>query len=208
MKAASVILAGLALAALAVPCLAQNPGPAAPSVTAESQLTESVTAYNDGDFEGSLRAAREALQMLNETSAIAYNNICTAQIGLEHYEQAIEACLMALQRSPKYERARNNLEWIYRIQAEKNPTAGVYLNLGEVRYWQGALDESIAASMRALELDPKSAIAYNYLCAAHAAGGRWAEAVIECERALAIDPDYELATSNLIWAQTGQVESP
>ena len=208
MKATSVLLVGIALAVLGVPCLAQNPGPAAPEVTAESQLTESVTAYSAGEFEDSLLAAREALRMLNRTSAIAYNNICAAQIGLEQYEQAIESCLKALERSPKFERARNNLEWIFEIQAEKTPTAGVYLNLGEVRYWQGALDESIDASMLALELDPESAIAYNNLCAAHAAGGKWAEAIVECEMALAIDPDYELATSNLTWAQTGQVESP
>jgi tetratricopeptide (TPR) repeat protein len=208
MKTTIRLLAGIALLASCLPCLAQNPGPIAPETTAATHLTDSVSFYEAEEFDSSLLSAREALRMLNRTTAIAYNNICTAQIGLEQYDQAIEACLKALERSPKFTRARNNLEWIYEIQAEESPTAGVYLNLGEVRYWQGALDESIAASKRALELDPENAIAYNNLCAAHAAGGKWSEAVGECEKALEIDPEYELATSNLTWAQTGQVESP
>ena len=208
MKATNILLAGLALLAFPAPCFAQNPGPTAPETTAASHLTESVLFYEAGDYEGSLLSAREALRMLNQTSAIAYNNICSAHIGLEHFDLAIEACLEALDRAPGFERARNNLEWIYEIQAEKNPTVGVYLNLGEVRYWQGALEGSIAASKQALELDPASAIAHNNLCAALAAGGKWSQAVAECEVALAIDPEYERARSNLAWAMKGQTDGP
>jgi len=207
MQTIARLLAGLALLATCAPCFAQTPGPVAPETTAESHLTESVSLYETKEYQGSLLAAREALRMLDRTTAIAYNNICAAHIGLEQYDQAIEACLHALERSPGFARARNNLEWIYEIQAEANPTVGIYLNLGEVRYWQGALEESIAASRRAIEMDPDSAIAYNNLCAAHAAEGKWAEAIGECEKALALDPQYELATSNLAWAHSKQVES-
>ena len=208
MRATTLVLAGLALWATSVPCLAQSPGPTVPKTTAESLLTESVNFYEASNFEDSLLSAREALRMLDWNSAVAYNNICTAHLGLEQYELAIEACLKALEIWPKFKRAKNNLEWIYEIQAEKNPTVEVYLNLGQVRYWRGAFEESIAASERAIELDPENAIAHNNLCAAFAASGKWPQAVVECELALAIDPEYQRAKNNLAWAQTGQTDGP
>ncbi len=167
-----------------------------------TQIEESVDRYNAGDFQGSLEAADSALQTLRLQEAIAYNNVCSARMRLGLYEQAIDACRKALDISPAFERAQNNLGWIFETQAATAPTVGVYLDLGTFRYRQGALDESIAASEAALELDPDSAIAHNNLCAAYAKSERWEEAVRECEKALELDPDYPRASNNLAWAST------
>ena len=208
MRLTTIFLSGLALLASSVPCLAQIPGPTATETSTASHLTESVLLYESGDFEGSLFSAREALRLLNQNSAIAYNNICAAHLRLEQYELAIEACHNSLKLAPEFKRARNNLEWIYETLAGMNPSVAVYLNLGELRYRRGAFEESIAASKRALEIDPGSAIAHNNLCAALAASGMWSQAVAECEVALAIDPEYKLARSNMIWARSGESDSP
>ena len=48
-----------------------------------------------------------------------------------------------------------------------------------------------------MEVKPDSALAYNNICAAYNALKQWDDAIAACERALVIDPDFELAKNNL-----------
>jgi len=171
-----------------------------------SHLQDSVDFYESGDCARSVRAAEEALELLDEKSAVAYNNICIARMRLQEYEQAAAACNKALRLAPGYRRAWNNLGWVYEKVVEQTPTAGAYLDLSVVRYWQGQLDQSVAAARQALELDPNNAIAHNNICAALAKDGKWKRAIRECETALTIDPEYERAKNNLQWARSGKID--
>ena len=76
-----------------------------------------------------------------------------------------------------------------------------------------ALDESLSAfqqrdyprallqAQQALELNPKSAEAYNNIAAARAAMGQWDEAIAASEEAVALKPSFQLARNNLAWAR-------
>jgi tetratricopeptide (TPR) repeat protein len=157
--------------------------------------------YTAGDFGLSVEAASEALK-LDPASAIAYNNICAAQIRRERYDEAIEACNKALEIAPEYALAWGNLRWAYDEAPQKAPSVDVFLGLSVLRYWEGEIEQSLDASRKVLELDPANALAYNNICAAHALRGEWEPAIAACEKALALDPDFERARNNLEWARS------
>jgi tetratricopeptide (TPR) repeat protein len=183
----------------------------ASSVNFEEQFTafvvQSVSAYEAGNFEESLHAAESALAYVERSAAVAYNNICSAEMRLGAYERAIRACKKSLEFAPGYEPAQNNLEWIYAQVSERSPSAGAFLDLSLVRFWQGELDESIVAAKQALDLDPNSAVAHNNICVALAKGGKFDQAIRACAEALIIDPGYERAKNNLDWARLKQAEA-
>lgn len=64
--------------------------------------------YKDGEWEKCIQASIGAL-IYNPSSAVAYNNICSAYIQLENFDSAILACNKALVLRPEFPRARNNL---------------------------------------------------------------------------------------------------
>jgi len=212
MKAAGAVLISLAVCLPCTLSLSDDVEPTADlrgfglEETFASSLQRSVEYYDAGDFERSLQAAENALGRLDQQSAVAYNNICSARMKLGAYEQAALACNKSLELVPGYERAQNNLAWVYERMVEQTPTVGAYLNLSVVRYWQDQLGESVAAAQQALELDPQNAIAHNNICAAFAKGGEWKQAIRECKKALKIDPDHELAKNNLEWARAGKAD--
>ena len=61
---------------------------------------------------------------------------------------------------------------------------------------------SIASSRAALKLRAGYAEAFNNICAAENALGRYADAIPACERALALKPDFPLARNNLAFARS------
>ena len=169
----------------------------------DALIQESYEHFIAGDMDASLKSANEALA-LNPSSAIAYNNICSAHIQLGAYLEAIAACRKALEISPVYRRAYHNLRGAYEGAAKLSPTVDVYLGLSECSYWDEDMDASIEASRQVIALDPDNAVAYNNLCAAHAFRGEWDPAIEACNKALVLDPDLERARNNLNWAQSGK----
>lgn len=85
-------------------------------------------------------------------------------------------------------------------EAVANPGHDTYLELGLQYYRSRRLQEAIAATRKALEFDPNSAVAYNNLCSAYAELGMWDRAVQACRKALSIAPNFQLAKNNLAWA--------
>jgi len=199
--ARSVAWALVALWTLGPPAVAQGTPVVAPETAPLIQA--SFEQYTAGDFERSLQTASEAAR-LDPTSAVAYNNICCAQIRLRRYGEAIAACTEALRIEPGYSLAYGNLVWAYGEAADHEPTVETLLGLGALRYWRGDLDGCVAASRRALEIDPASAGAYNNICSVHARREEWDAAIASCEKALTLDPDFTRARNNLNWARAGK----
>ena len=81
-------------------------GPIAKSATEYINL--SVQYYKDGEWEKCIESSIGALN-INPSSALAYNNICSAYIQLKDFDRAILACNKALALRPDFPRARGNL---------------------------------------------------------------------------------------------------
>ena len=76
----------------------------------EAFLNLSLQYYELGNYRKSIEAAESALQRRTDY-ALAYNNICAANIKLKEFQKAIAACEKALKLDPDYELAQNNLNW-------------------------------------------------------------------------------------------------
>lgn len=87
--------------------------------------------------------------------------------------------------------------------AELTPTPENYLNLSLQLYRSDDFKGCIKACEVALALRPDYADAWNNICSAYNAMGRWKEGVAACEKAIALQPDYPLAKNNLNWAKSG-----
>jgi tetratricopeptide (TPR) repeat protein len=53
-----------------------------------------------------------------------------------------------------------------------------------------------------LELNPKSAVAYNNICSSYNAMKNWQAAAAACKKALEINPKFERARNNLKWTES------
>ncbi|MDH3627000.1 MAG: tetratricopeptide repeat protein [Acidobacteriota bacterium] len=96
--------------------------------------------------------------------------------------------------------AESDIESLAR-KAGEEPSAQNYANLSLSYYQAGRYEESIEACRQALELNPRSVIAYNNMCSALVQLGEYDRAIESCETALEIDPDFGRAKANLAWAQ-------
>lgn len=86
---------------------------------------------------------------------------------------------------------------IAREQAEQNPTADNYINLSLGCYNILDYAGTIAASEKAINLQPDYAEAYNNICAANNMLGHYDEAVAAGQKAIALAPNNELFKNNL-----------
>jgi Flp pilus assembly protein TadD len=93
--------------------------PTAPRIeTAEDFLNTSLRLYQAGDFQGSIGAARKALE-IRPDYAEAHNNVAAGLASLGRWDEAIAAAREALRLRPDFPLARNNLAWAEREKAAK-----------------------------------------------------------------------------------------
>jgi len=83
------------------------------------------------------------------------------------------------------------------VEASVAPGAAAWINRSLAQYRAGAYQDSMVSARHALELDPKSATAFNNLGAAYGALGQWDEAVRDEQQAVALDPNLQIAKNNL-----------
>lgn len=83
---------------------------------------------------------------------------------------------------------------------KQSPTSDNFINLSLLQYQQKDFEGCIATCYRALEINPKNAIAYNNICSAHNALKQWKKAAEACRKALEIDPKFDRAKNNLTWS--------
>jgi arylsulfatase A-like enzyme len=135
---------------------------------------------------GALDAEHEEVSddMLENLRALGYLGDAQpteAERGNEATEPSIDAMLEALRRQP---------------------TSDGYINLSLAYFEQEEWSRCIEACERALELDPRSALAFNNMCVAYGMTQQWKKAVVAGEQAVAIDPGFVLARNNLAWVRS------
>jgi protein O-mannosyl-transferase len=79
-----------------------------------------------------------------------------------------------------------------------------WLELSLTQYQAHHFEDCVRSSEHALQLRPSYAEAYNSICAALNALGKYASAADACEHALALKPDYPLARNNLAVAKAAK----
>lgn len=89
---------------------------------------------------------------------------------------------------------------------ESQPTAEMYLELSLRHYQNGDYQQCIEACLKALEINPKYAEAYNNICSSYILLRQPEKAIEACKKALEINPQYQLARNNLNWAETVKKE--
>ena len=67
-------------------------------------------------------------------------------------------------------------------------------------------DDCLAAALRAVELRPGYAEAYNNMAAAYLSMDRWDDGIEAAQQALKFKPNYEGAKSNLAWGLKQKTE--
>ena len=88
-------------------------------------------------------------------------------------------------------------EMLLRMRGETPDDVGVLTNLGIVYAHTARLDESTEALERAIELDPRNAIAHNELGITYRRSGRFEDAERAYRAAIEARPDYANAHYNL-----------
>lgn len=177
-----------------------------PSIHPEDQaIDESLACYTRGDYEGSIRAAHEALEK-NPRSATAYNNIGASLARLGRWAEAAQSDREALAVDPSLQIARNNLAEALAhdhqpAERETPPTTfATLLTRSLTLYQEKDYPASLQAATAAAKLDPNSAEAWNNIAAADASLQRWDAAIAAAQKAVALKPDFQLAKNNLAWA--------
>jgi uncharacterized protein (TIGR02996 family) len=164
----------------------------------------SLDQYRQAQYQQSLQSAREALQ-LDPNSAEAYVNIGAGYGAMGQWDEAIRNERQALRLKPDLQLAKNNLAWyLHQSSLSRTKTAPVtaadLVNESLLLNEAGKYSESIAAARRALQLDPRSAEAWNNIAANNEAMHRWDDAIAAARKAISLQPGFQLAKSNLAWS--------
>lgn len=165
----------------------------------------SLQQYFDGKYTDCINSCKKVLE-LEPQNVTALNNICSAYNSMKMYDMAEKYCEKAIEISPDFELAKNNLKVaIDGINSMKQINLGVneYLSLSYNYYMDGDYESCIKMSKKALEIEPKNVYAYNNICSAYNVLGKYKLAKKACEKALEIAPDFELAKNNLKVAING-----
>jgi tetratricopeptide (TPR) repeat protein len=113
-------------------------------------------------------------------------------------EEAITQVRRAVELSSADLEARTLLQELQaHAMASAADTPEQWLAISLTQYRAGQYQACIESSQQALRRRPHYAEAFNNICAANNALGRYAEAAAACERAIALKPDLELARNNL-----------
>ncbi len=87
-----------------------------------------------------------------------------------------------------------------RVTGPDPNTAAEWLDRSLALYQAGRFKDCIEAAYRALKLNPKYAEAYNNIAAANNALKQWDDGIRAADAALRIQPSFELARNNRLWA--------
>jgi tetratricopeptide (TPR) repeat protein len=149
----------------------------------------------------------------DKNNALAWNNLCVANILQQAYTAAVENCDRAIALEPNNQLARNNLRWARDEQrkaisdlvaGQKTPPASrdaaFYVDEGLSQLNAGHTDAAIASWQRALELDPRNALAANNIGDAYMVKKQPDTALQWFLKASMIDPTLQLAKNNMVWA--------
>lgn len=169
--------------------------------TLSQLINEAIEQYNKKDYNAAINKLKKAYQV-DSSSDIVINNLVAAYNALKMYDDALEWGNKGLKRNPKYTLLRNNIAEAERAKKAFHPSGEDYFLLGFNYYAQGEYRKSLAASKKCVALQPNNAWAWNNVCTAYIALQEWDNAIEAGQKALEIDPKYELARNNLKWAMS------
>ncbi|HTL81547.1 MAG TPA: tetratricopeptide repeat protein [Bacteroidia bacterium] len=174
----------------------------------------SLAFYNLHAYESSAEAARNALK-LDSANYVAWNNLCSAENTLGHYDVAALAGMKALGIRKDFPNAAANVAESNRCMhiedsLTKNlpakPSYADYINMSLAYYNSMMYIKCVEAANKALELKPNDAVAYNNICCAYNQLKQFPKAVAAGNNAVKYNTDPSLterAKNNLATANAG-----
>ncbi len=81
------------------------------TLSEKEYLTLSYNHYKLKDYKGCIAISKELLTIY-PNNAVVYNNICSSYNVIGEHKKALEACEKALEISPDFQLAKNNLNWV------------------------------------------------------------------------------------------------
>ncbi len=160
--------------------------------------------YYNEKYDSSLWAAQQVLKF-NDSSALAYNNICAVNNKLGNYIDAKIAGEIAVKLNSNNQLAKNNLNLsIYSLkQQEKiqniNEFSGL-LSLSLEFYNKQMYYSCILACEKALSYKGNHSLAFNNICTSYNALKQYSKAVAAGKKAVAADSSNKYAKNNLAYA--------
>ncbi len=183
------------------------------SPTVENRINLSV-AYINGKLPVRAISLLDSIVAEDGKNAIAWNDLCVAHTMQMEYSVAIEDCNRAIRIAPDFQLAMNNLRWaqdenqktISAITTQEqiapaSRSADSYLAEGLDNLHIGNYDQAIKAWRRALELNPKDALAANNIGSVYMTRKQPAIAISWFQKATVMDPTLQIAKNNLAWAR-------
>lgn len=161
-----------------------------------------------------VESAKKSLA-LNPKYIPTWKLLCAANDSLANWDDVIESCTKVIELDPTYAIAQKYLAYAYKMKAVASigesghdNFEGISQSLGYEDYINLSLHlfnrhdytRSVVASKLAISKNPSSAVGYNNLCSAYNGMQMWSEAIAACEKAIELDPGFELARQNLNWA--------
>lgn len=181
--------------------------------TIPSLINLGLAYFNNGQFVESINTNKRVLE-LDGTQVVALNNTCAAYNRLDDYFKAQLFCDKALKIDPTSTLAVANMKEAKDrearikslLQDEQSHKLAVSeaLELGMYFYKIKKFSRAVEIFDKGLALEPRNALLLNNACSSLCEQKLWDEAVVYCERALQVDPNYDLAKGNLAWARNGQ----
>jgi tetratricopeptide (TPR) repeat protein len=92
------------------------------------------------------------------------------------------------------------------VVSKIDPRAEKYFIAGYEAYQEGDFNLCIELNKKAIALQPDYVRAYNNLCSAYNSLKMWDKGIEACNKAIEIDPNFQLAKNNLNWAITSKAE--
>jgi len=112
-----------------------------------------------------------------------------------------------LNNNPVYAGAINSKLQLLEKLAQQQPTPENYLNLSLEYYYAGRYQDCANAASDALRVKPDYDLAYNNICSAYNMLHEWDKAIEAGQKAVALNPNSQLAKNNLNVALEGRKNS-
>ena len=175
---------------------APMPLDAASALPLDDHMGRGMAYYNAKDYNKAIIEFKQVIAA-DSTNVIAYNNIVASYNLLNMYKDALEVGAKGLKQKPDFALIRNNMKVAEEGIKTFKPDEKYYLGASYNYFTQGEYKKCIIAAHEILKYNPKSAAAYNNICASNNALGNFKEGKAACEKGLELAHNDQLLTNNL-----------